>query len=95
MVKQALQTCHAWPHDIMRNLDKWIETMSGINHTVSRCLQIEDIGNVHKMMIYKITQECISGYQCIKVYIPTIIYSFPTDRTQSDVLPSFLSNDTG
>uniref|UniRef100_A0A1I7V614 DUF3707 domain-containing protein n=1 Tax=Loa loa TaxID=7209 RepID=A0A1I7V614_LOALO len=54
------------------NLDKWVETMNGMNHTASQCIQMEDIGNVHKMVIYKTTQQCVNGYQCIKVHIPTV-----------------------
>uniref|UniRef100_A0A0R3RTN0 Protein kinase domain-containing protein n=1 Tax=Elaeophora elaphi TaxID=1147741 RepID=A0A0R3RTN0_9BILA len=47
--------------------DKWIEATDGMNDTVSQCLQMEHIGNVHKMLVYKTTKQCTNGYQCIKL----------------------------
>uniref|UniRef100_A0A8R1TMA6 Uncharacterized protein n=1 Tax=Onchocerca volvulus TaxID=6282 RepID=A0A8R1TMA6_ONCVO len=47
--------------------DKWIETMNGVNHTISQCLKMENIGNVRKMVVYKTTPQCTNGYQCIKM----------------------------
>lgn len=61
----------------MQNSDKWIETMNGINHTISQCLKMENIGNVRKMVVYKTTPQCTNGYQCIKVIYQLLWVHFP------------------
>ncbi|KAK6103007.1 putative integral membrane protein [Brugia pahangi] len=47
--------------------DKWIEMINGMNYTISQCLQMENIGNVYKMVVYKSTQQCTNTYQCIEM----------------------------
>uniref|UniRef100_A0AAF5RXU9 Uncharacterized protein n=1 Tax=Wuchereria bancrofti TaxID=6293 RepID=A0AAF5RXU9_WUCBA len=47
--------------------DKWIEVINGMNYTISQCLQIQNIGNVYKMIVHKNTQQCTNIYQCIEM----------------------------
>ncbi|VDN03282.1 unnamed protein product [Thelazia callipaeda] len=48
-------------------LDTWITMSNGLNHSVLQCLEVENLGNVHTIIIYTKTLQCTSGYQCFEI----------------------------
>ncbi|VDM39777.1 unnamed protein product [Toxocara canis] len=46
--------------------DEWIEQWEGLNRSVSLCVDEENLGSAHRLIVHAV-HGCSSGYQCIKV----------------------------
>ncbi|KHN78288.1 hypothetical protein Tcan_09072 [Toxocara canis] len=45
--------------------DEWIEQWEGLNRSVSLCVDEENLGSAHRLIVHAV-HGCSSGYQCIK-----------------------------
>uniref|UniRef100_A0A914ZHG1 Uncharacterized protein n=1 Tax=Parascaris univalens TaxID=6257 RepID=A0A914ZHG1_PARUN len=52
-----------YTHEFSR--DEWIEQWEGRNRSISLCVDDENLGTTHKLVVHAI-HGCTSGYQCVK-----------------------------